>query len=521
MKNILSKENLKPVLVLGAICLIVAALMGVINMVTAPEIEKQLTAAANAAKIEVLPTADPLSFSENILSEIKSGEADFPTEISAIYKADTGYVFEAKVSGNASGMIIMCGIDNGGKITGVKDISNAETPSYWAKVAHLLGGKDSAYAGNDASALTPNLVSGATKSSTGIYNAVKASVKAFNLIKGTDSGEEEEETPVAPVDTTTPQVNRTPEEKAALAAAMYDDDVTLETIPLDNDGERFSYIDPTIIGIYKNPSDNTYVLHLATRTQYVALETEAMILVDNAGKVLKVNLLNWTVGHGVNYTPEYLNSFIGKTKYFTDDIELVSEATVTANNLVVALKNALFDVFGSVCATDAEIDALAYKVIPHGEILEKMDLPENALATVKKMYRMESGRGYVFFVSTATDRAPYETEAFVYTDINGKLIDVYIAGWVVGHNIYPTDSYIDGLKGKTIEQLRDAEGKGVDHVAAATGTSVHLEHAIADAMSIVPEHIDYSLIALIIILVSVIASAGMTVYSVVRRRRRG
>ena len=512
MKNILKKENLMPVIVLGAICLIVAALIGVINMVTAPEIEKQLTAAANAAKVEVLPTADPLTFSENILSEVKSSGKEIPSEISAIYKADTGYVFEAKVSGNASGMIIMCGISNDGKITGVKDITNGETPSYWAKVTNLLGGSASRYTGTDTSSLVPDLVSGATKSSTGIYNAVKAASKSFAAIKGDSADVPEDDAPVEVVDTVTPKVERTDEEKMALAVAMYEGEVALESMFIYNP-------DPTLIGVYKNSADDTYVLHLATRTQYVALETEAMILVDNAGKVLKIDLLNWVVGHGINYTPEYLNSFIGKTKYFTDEVELVAEATVTSNNLVVALKNALFDVFGSVCATDSEIDQLAYKVIPAGESLTKVELPDDAPATVKRMYKIDSGRGYVFFVSTATDRAPYETEAFVYTDINGKLMNVYIAGWVVGHNIYPTDTYIDGLKGKTIEELKDEEGDAVEHVSAATGTSVHLEHAIADAMSIVPEHINYSVIAIVVLAVALLGSVCYSVIINVKRRK--
>lgn len=512
MKKSINKQNIMPIIVLSSICLIVAIVMGGINLITAPEIEKELIKASNAAKVEVLPSADSVSFSENKLAEIKAGGVDIPAEISAIYKADTGYVFEAKVSGNASGMIIMCGIDNNGNITGVKDIANGETPSYWAKVSHLLGGEKSGYTGNSTSDFAPQLVSGATKSSTGIYNAVKAAVKSFELIKGNDVSDEEDE-PLEVVDTTTPKVTRTEEERFALATAMYAEGAVIEGVYVYNP-------DPTTIGVYKNPADNTYVLHLATRTQYVELETEAMILVDSTGKVLKVNLLNWVVGHGVNYTPEYLNSFVGKTKYFTDDIELVTEATVTSNNLVTALKNALFDVFGSVCATDEEIDTLAYKVIPQGETLVSMDLPENAPETVKKMYKIESGRGYVFFVSTATERAPYETEAFVYTDINGKLMNVYIAGWVVGHNIYPTESYIDGLKGKTIEELKDENGAAVDHVAAATGTSVHLEHAIADAMSIVPEHTNYSIIALVIICASLVVSVGAVVFFSLKRRKK-
>ena len=125
------KNNLKPAIVLGAICLVVALLMGVINMITASEIERQLQIKSNAAKVEVLPSAGADSFSENILSQLKANNQDIPKEITAIFKADTGYVFQAKVSGNASGMIIMCGIGNDGKITGVKDIANGETPSFW------------------------------------------------------------------------------------------------------------------------------------------------------------------------------------------------------------------------------------------------------------------------------------------------------------------------------------------------------------------------------------------------------
>ena len=40
MKNIFKKENLMPVIVLGAICLVVAALMGAVNMITGPIIQK-------------------------------------------------------------------------------------------------------------------------------------------------------------------------------------------------------------------------------------------------------------------------------------------------------------------------------------------------------------------------------------------------------------------------------------------------------------------------------------------------
>lgn len=505
-------KNLKPAIVLGVICLVVAILIGGINLITAPEMERQLIAAANKAKAEVLPSANVETFGENILSEIKTNNADIPEEITAIYKADTGYVFESNVKGHSPNLIIMCGISNDGKITGVKDVANGETKDFWAKAASILIGEKSSYKGTNASNLTPQLVSGATESSTGIYSAVKVSVKTFNIIKGNATDEEEKEPVIE--DITTPKVESTVEEILARAKAMYDGEVTLESYDVYR-------ADPTTVAVYKNSADGSFVFHLATRTQYTPLETEALILVDSTGKVLKVEILNWVVGHGVDYTPEYLNSFIGKNKYHTDDIDIVAGATGTSNNLIIALKNALFDVFGSISATDEEIDELAYKVIPYGESLEKMELPENSPETVKKMYRIKSGRGYVFFVSTKTQYAPVETEAFVYTDINGKVMNVYIASWVVGHNVYPSDSYVDGLKGKTIEQLRGQdEEKKVDQVAGATGTSAHLEHAIADALTLVPEHTNYSLIGIIAISVVAVISISVAVISFLRRRVR-
>ena len=295
---------------------------------------------------------------------------------------------------------------------------------------------------------------------------------------------------------------------------MYEGDVTLEL-------HNVYKPSPTTVSVYKNAEDGSFVFYIATRTQYTPLETEALILVDSAGKVVKVNLLEWVVGHGVNYTPEYLNSFIEKSRYTVDEIDFVSGATATSNNLASALKTALFEVFGSRGASQNEIDELAYRVVPYGETLEKMTIPENTPETVKNMYKLKSGRGYVFFVSTKTQYAPCETEAFVYTDINGKILKVKIISWIVGHGVYPTDSYAEGLKGKTIEQLR---GNGedlnpeIDQVAGATGTSAHLEHAIADALSIVPEHTNYTLIGLIIMSGLVVLSISVSVIYHVKRR---
>lgn len=498
-KSIFKKENLIPVAVLFVICLVAALLMSVINMVTAPEIERQAEEAANAAMKVVLP--DATTFTELTVTD------EYPDAVIKAYKSDAGYVFQTKTTGNKAGIIAMCGVDNNGKIVGVEIISDEETPSYKAQIFPLVVGTEGVYAGKDAASIKPELVSGATKSSTGIYNAVKAALSAYAAATGGDEIAPDQEIEV-PADVVTPVIDRTPEEMLELAKAMYSGDVTLE--------EQYVYQpDPTTVKVYKNAADETYVLYLATRTQYTPLETEATILVDNKGTVLAIELLTWTVGHGVEVTPEYLNSFVGKNKYSTDKVELVTGATVTANNLVIALESALRDVFGNIAMTDAEIEGFAKDTVPLNEELEKMELPESADATVRAMFRLKSGRGYVFYTVTSTQYVLYETEAFVYTDINGKVMDINLVTWTVGHGVEPTTDYLNSIIGKTVDTISDAE-----LIAGATTTSKNLVDAVKAALTVVPEHVNYSLIAAVILAVAILGSVGTAVFFKIRRRTR-
>ena len=158
-----------PVVVLGLICLIVAAALGVVNHFTSQEIEKQMLIKANAGKIEVLPGLDITTMVETVPEEGK-----YPSEVKKISKFDVGYVIETEVKGNAAGMVVLVGIDNDGKITGVKVLANAETPSFWSSVSSVVTGKDGKYNGQTPDTLAPEIVSGATNSSNGVYSAVKA-----------------------------------------------------------------------------------------------------------------------------------------------------------------------------------------------------------------------------------------------------------------------------------------------------------------------------------------------------------
>ena len=84
------KDIIKPIAVLGAICLVVTALLAYINSVTSPIILAAEQKAAEEARLEVMPEAN--SF-EKIDSELPEG-------VTEAYLADNGgYVFMLTTKG--------------------------------------------------------------------------------------------------------------------------------------------------------------------------------------------------------------------------------------------------------------------------------------------------------------------------------------------------------------------------------------------------------------------------------------
>lgn len=170
------KKNLLPSIVLGSICLVVAVLLSVVNMFTAPVIAGRQNAAANAALLEVLPEGK--NFKE---IEITS---EYPEIVTKGYTADGGCVFQMQVTGKSSGLIIMCGVDSEGKVTGTKVIANEETPSYAEKVFPTVEGTNGKYTDMTLDTFEPQLVAGATLTSRAYSEAIKAALQAAILASG-------------------------------------------------------------------------------------------------------------------------------------------------------------------------------------------------------------------------------------------------------------------------------------------------------------------------------------------------
>ncbi len=179
----MTKRNFMPSVILGSICLVVALLLSVVNMFTAPIIKAAQDTAIQESLAKVLPKGSSFSLVENL-----NGYKDIDEEITAVYKAgnDEGYVFQIKTNGFNSGLVIMCGIDSNGAITGTKVIASEETPDKSKPVfeAAEAEGDKGAYNGMTANNFSTNLIAGSTLTSEAYGDAVRMSLKAFNSITG-------------------------------------------------------------------------------------------------------------------------------------------------------------------------------------------------------------------------------------------------------------------------------------------------------------------------------------------------
>ena len=172
MKN----SKLYPAIVLSSICVIAALLLSVINMFTAPIIKDREEKKALAALTEVLP--DGKNFEKMILNDA------YPKAITEAYQADGGFVFRAVGKGRNGDIVVMIGINSEGKLVGTAIISEGESKGYKEKVYNQVLGTSGKYAGQSYETYEPFMASGATMTSSGFADAVKAALQAFEIANG-------------------------------------------------------------------------------------------------------------------------------------------------------------------------------------------------------------------------------------------------------------------------------------------------------------------------------------------------
>ena len=121
--------------ILMVICAIVAALLGVVNGVTADKI-----AALQAEKLQqslqvVFPGAEftEVDVTDDLVALAASPNAE--SGLAAIYAASTGgYALEVKPTGFGGSIDMIVGIDGDGNVTGISVISHTETAGIGTKI---------------------------------------------------------------------------------------------------------------------------------------------------------------------------------------------------------------------------------------------------------------------------------------------------------------------------------------------------------------------------------------------------
>ena len=167
--------SVKSIVVLLAICLVVAVAMAAIHQVTAPKIEEASRKAEQEALRAVLSEA----------TEFLPVEGEYAPSVSALYRdaGGAGYAVLLSAKGyDASNPIkLAAGFDADGKILCLSVIScSGETSGIGTKVA----GEDflSSFVGKDQTLAGVDAISGATISSSAVLRAVAEGAKAVESV---------------------------------------------------------------------------------------------------------------------------------------------------------------------------------------------------------------------------------------------------------------------------------------------------------------------------------------------------
>ncbi len=476
-EKLIKFENLKPLIVLTAICLVVAALLAGINMVAAPIIEKAANDKAYAALKVVLP--DGSNFEEISLTE------DYPSVITKAYKADGGYVFEANVTGNHSGLVIMCGLDADGKIVGVKTIAQEETPSFWSKVSALVDGTSTTYAGKSSADIEAQIVTGATNSSNGIYKAVTAALDAYTVANG---GEIEKE-PELP----------TPEDEIIIRAEVLLDAEIGTLINVTPEGTT------NVKRVYKDASGKNYAVYTVVISQYGTPETEAVVHITNTGIIKGVKKVTWKVSDPApdwGYNPpseervdQLFKDFKDKTAETIDGVDLNTGATNTATNLLNAMKEALSVVKGLVMLdmpTPEENIISAAEELLGAEAGSLINVTPEETTNIKRIYKDKTGKNYAVYTVVISQYGTPETEAVVHITNTGIIKGVKKITWKVsdakpewGYNP-PSDDRVNQLFNDFVDKNSEIIDE-VDLETGATNTATNLLNAFKESLEVVLE----------------------------------
>ena len=194
------KYIVKLTVTLFATCVVVAGLLGLVNMVTEGPIADINKANTETAMKAVVSDPDNTSFSEalEITGDMTAAASSAGASVTEAYEvqvggAPAGYALKIVSSGSQGNIEMMVGVDAEGAVTGVSIVKNSETSGIGSKVMKnnpLPSGTGvldqfigkSAADGTLAVGTNVDAISGATVSSRGVTTGVNAALAVAGVM---------------------------------------------------------------------------------------------------------------------------------------------------------------------------------------------------------------------------------------------------------------------------------------------------------------------------------------------------
>ena len=195
--KISGKFILKVAGTLTVISLVVAALLGLVNNVTADKIAEIDAANTREAMSAVVPEGSEFTDKLEISQEVLDAAAAQGGKITELYGvknagADAGYVMKISASGSQGTIVMMVGVDANKAITGISVVSHSETSGIGTKVVGnepntagvpvLDQFQGMSGAGSRVVGKTITAISGATVSTKGITMGANAALAAAEVL---------------------------------------------------------------------------------------------------------------------------------------------------------------------------------------------------------------------------------------------------------------------------------------------------------------------------------------------------
>ncbi len=373
-------KYIKSVLALTVICAAVALLLSATNLLTAPIIEQNESAAANEALLVVMPQGQDFT-------AVDLAGYELPATVTEVFaESSGGYVVKLTTAGYSTGMVIMCGVDASGTVTGATCLASSETLGAEKTYGQNTVGKTL------ADIDTVDTVASVTKTTAAYRSAVKDALNTAVILGGgsVDLRSEEEilqdnlaaalpgaEGAFAPwfmveeldgvsavylaengagtvlvmgesfvaVDAAGNVTGAADEAQKAAAAAAADAVSASKSTPLDLSGYE---LHSSVVQAERTQSGN-YVVTIKANgfgingDHYYNPSGEPIVLrasVTPAGKIIACQTISQSETDGIGSAcadPAFYNQFNGKTEADYKEIDAISGATLTTNGYKTAV----------------------------------------------------------------------------------------------------------------------------------------------------------------------------------------